>query len=74
MPKNTRVSGHYLINEGAPHDAFGYRLSWNAPQGCGKCSCGLLSDWLDSTRARQRWHLAHKADIVAKRLTGDTNG
>lgn len=20
---NTRVSGHYLINEGAPHDAFG---------------------------------------------------
>lgn len=69
MPRNTRVSGHYLIREGFPHDSNGYELGWQAKQGRGKCSCGALSDWYDTTAARQRWHSSHKADIVAKQLT-----
>lgn len=65
MPRNTRVSGHWLIQEGWPHDSTGRQLRRDALQGRGKCSCGALSDWLPTTAARQRWHrYVHKLAVL----------
>jgi hypothetical protein len=72
MPENTRVAGHSLEWEGAPHNEHGSRIQRAYPmekggEGRGKCSCGTLSDVLPSKSARQRWHKDHKAEVVAER-------
>ena len=66
-----RVPGHTLRLEGAPYDEDGRLLTngWNASPrgaGCGKCSCGALSDVLPSANARKQWHRDHK-DRVRRR-------
>jgi hypothetical protein len=64
-----RLKGHNLIGEGAPFNEFGARkgTSWVRTSGVGraKCSCGALSDELDSANKRKQWHRDHKAEIRA---------
>ena len=72
MPENTRVAGHSLLWDGAPHNDQGQRIAHvylmeKGGEGRGKCSCGTLSDVLPSKGARQRWHKEHKAEVVAER-------
>ena len=66
-----RVKGHWLMNEGAPHDDDGVRMKatlgrWSTSgEGRAKCSCGELSEVLPSGSRRQQWHREHKAEVVA---------
>ena len=60
----TRVPGHTLAFEGAPHDAAGVRVAiLTGGAGRAKCSCGQLSRDLVSSTARKQWHREHKADV-----------
>lgn len=65
----SRLAGHELISEGAPfdikgHPAFPARSSYGTGgTGRGKCSCGALSDVLDSGTKRKVWHRGHKEEI-----------
>lgn len=74
MSTNTRVQGHTLVWEGAPHDADGRRIrrgNWGdgkSGTGRAKCSCGALSDELPSKGARQRWHREHKESLTESNL------
>lgn len=66
-PKNTRVAGHTLWYEGAPHDDRGHRI-WRpygsaSGRGRGKCSCGALSEMEFTAAARKRWHAEHKQQV-----------
>lgn len=66
--RNSRLAGHSLIDEGSPHTADGRRIlrgNWTGTSGIGhaKCSCGALSDELDSGTKRRKWHQDHKASI-----------
>jgi len=67
MSKNTRLAGHELVREGAPHNERGYQersaYSGTGGSGYGKCSCGELSGLLHSGNARQKWHREHKNTI-----------
>lgn len=58
----TLVSGHTLRYEGQPFDGNGKKLH-GVREGRGKCSCGALSDVLDSNNKRKRWHAEHKAEV-----------
>lgn len=64
MSTTALVKGHTLRFEGQAFDANGYKASKQS-LGYGKCSCGALSDELDSNAARKRWHRAHKAEVIA---------
>lgn len=74
MPENTRLAGHELAHEGAPHDDRGARLYRNqivstprgGKPGRAKCSCGDVSHVLPSTTARRAWHREHKATVRAQ--------
>lgn len=66
------VTGHGLLNEGAPHDENGNRI-WShgfiggtSGQGRAKCSCGEMSDVLPSGQKRKAWHREHKASIIGQ--------
>lgn len=65
----SRLPGHELISEGAPFDAkgrpeFPSRSGYGTGgKGRGKCSCGALSDVLDSGTKRKAWHRGHKENI-----------
>lgn len=65
----SRLAGHELISEGAPYDAKGrpaypVRSGYSTGgTGRGKCSCGALSDVLDSGAKRKGWHRGHKDEI-----------
>lgn len=71
MTEFTRVSGHYLLNEGAPFNIYknritnGARYITSAGEGRALCSCGQLSDAFPSAYARRNWHKIHKADVKA---------
>lgn len=68
----TRVKGHTLRNEGAPFvvDETGRIVrvhgSWRGVSGYGRglCSCGEMSDLLDSAHKRKKWHREHKAQVA----------
>ena len=59
------LKGHTLLWEGAAHDDRGLRV-YRSTKGHGKCSCGDLSEPLDSTNQRKQWHRDHKANIRAE--------
>lgn len=66
------LAGHTLLWEGAAHDDGGQKVrsgyySTKGGQGRGKCSCGDLSEVLDSANQRKQWHRDHKARIRAER-------
>lgn len=62
-----RLAGHELRSEGDPFAREGtgprgtYRL--NGRIGQALCSCGAMSDVLDSATKRKKWHRDHKDDI-----------
>lgn len=62
--RNTRVPGHGLIAEGAPHNDNGQRsnLGGTAGWGRGLCTCGATSDHVHSARQRRAWHDQHKEE------------
>jgi hypothetical protein len=66
---NTRVPGHELQGEGAPH-APGARRGTHVRQargvagtGYGLCTCGARSPLLDSGAKRKAWHRQHKQQM-----------
>lgn len=70
----SRVKGHTLAFEGAPHavnESGQVRRVWThwtggvGGFGRGYCSCGALSDLLDSAAKRRQWHREHKAEVSA---------
>lgn len=65
MKEQMRVKGHYLIGEGESFFGDGSRI-WGrrSGMGCGKCSCGALSEKLPSDAARKRWHRQHKEEVL----------
>jgi hypothetical protein len=60
MPKQLRVKGHTLANEGAIIDEHGY---WHS-NGPARCTCGWESEVLDSDGARRRAHRTHKYRLL----------
>lgn len=67
--KQLRAKGHTLVAEGKPFDRWGVRLfpevGPNEPlSGRAMCSCGAISEPLDSDRARIRWHTSHKKEVL----------
>lgn len=72
----SRMPGHELIREGAPFEADGrdsYPARWGSGTGCGRCSCGALSEVLTSGAARKNWHRGHKDSIAATGLSTDAD-
>lgn len=65
MPSN-RLAGHELPNEGRVWNGVIRALTNGA--GDIACSCGVLSPYLMTTAARQRWHREHKDTV---RTAGD---
>jgi hypothetical protein len=66
MTTTARVTGHTLRFEGAAYDDHGRRITGGttAGTGRGRCSCGTLSEVLDSANQRRAWHRQHKAEQV----------
>lgn len=70
-----RVSGHGLQHEGRPvmsRDCCGVPSSHQKrntydQHGHALCACGAMSEHMLTTAERQRWHRAHKDEIVAAR-------
>lgn len=62
----SRVPGHALVAEGAPHDTNGQRIGV-AGTGRALCECGTTSAELPSSTARHQWHRNHKAEIESDR-------
>lgn len=70
---SARVAGHTLRNEGAPfvvdetQRVVRVHNSWGGIGGFGRglCSCGAMSDLLDSAHQRKKWHRAHKGEVAA---------
>ena len=67
-----RVKGHTLRSEGAAYsrgeDGVRHmRARWNTTSGVGYglCSCGEVSDILDSANLRKAWHRNHKAEVAS---------
>lgn len=73
MSEQMRVKGHALRNEGAPFvvsetgDVVRVHLGYGGVGGFGRgvCTCGEMSDLLDSAGQRRRWHKAHKMAVAA---------
>ena len=68
--KNTRLSGHMLIREGAPFNLSRKYIGvgWSSSgRGRGLCTCHELSDELNTANERKAWHRTHKAEIRAAR-------
>lgn len=71
MSKALLVPGHTLAYEGAAHNEHGHVIVGytgyihRGGKGRGKCSCGEMSEVLDSGKQRQQWHRDHKAQIRA---------
>lgn len=68
---NTRLSGHELLDEGAAYVKAGrwsHRIHYRGTGGTGrgKCSCGMVSEVLDSGTKRKAWHREHKNTIRAE--------
>ena len=68
-----RLAGHSLQNEGAAFVVNEERRvvrAWPgrgiSGRGRGLCSCGALSEMLDSGYARRNWHREHKAEVLAE--------
>lgn len=65
---NVRVSGHTLRFEGRAYTDEGKVIdpwSSDAPwRGRGMCSCGTMSDVLNTRAERKRWHREHKAEVL----------
>lgn len=68
MADALRVAGHTLQAEGAAYEqrassAQWWRVTWlggTGGVGRGLCSCGDVSEVLDSGAARRAWHRTHK--------------
>ena len=63
-----RLAGHELRREGAPFAKTpgGGRGRYEVRStniGQALCSCGVMSDVLDSNTKRKKWHRDHKDDI-----------
>lgn len=64
---------HALVAEGAAFlldplkDERPYRVMWNTVGGRGRglCSCGEMSEVLDSGAQRKTWHRGHKLEKIA---------
>lgn len=68
--KQLRAKGHTLVAGGKPFDRWGVRLfpevgPGDRLSGRAMCSCGAMSQSLDSERARIRWHTDHKKEVIA---------
>lgn len=64
----SRLAGHELMDEGAAFFKEGryiLRAYANTTGGAGlaRCSCGALSEVLDSGAKRKAWHRGHKDEI-----------
>lgn len=72
MSRALIVPGHGLVSEGLPHDEKGEALIRNGfshgGTGRAKCSCGTLSEILDSANKRKQWHRDHKNQILGDRV------
>jgi hypothetical protein len=72
MSRALIVPGHGLVSEGLPHDDEGYPLIRNGfshgGTGRAKCSCGTLSEILDSANKRKQWHRDHKNQILGDKV------
>jgi len=70
---STRLAGHELHYEGAPHDWKGRPINsvWGGTAGTGraKCTCGELSPELTSGTKRKAWHREHKYEIRTQQET-----
>lgn len=72
-----RVPGHTLRHEGAPHlvsetgQTVRVQRGYGGVSGYGRalCSCGAMSDLLDSGGQRKAWHRQHKAQVTATPTT-----
>lgn len=69
MPKNTRLPGHGLQDEGKPFTWNPQRENWyrayGTSEGVAVCSCGEVSQTLHSDAERKRWMNAHKDGVRA---------
>lgn len=54
------LKGHVLPREGKLYDPYSFGRNG---EGNTKCSCGVESPVLPSTRARQQWHRDHKDEV-----------
>lgn len=66
---STKTEKHTLVHAGTPHDEVGYELTDpKVTKGTGraKCSCGWLSEELDTAAARKSAHAEHKAEVAAE--------
>lgn len=66
-----RVRGHFLRHEGAAFDehgrrVFDYAYGYAGGEGRGLCSCGDLSEVLNSIGQRKAWHREHKGEVLAR--------
>ncbi|MET4222810.1 hypothetical protein [Oerskovia enterophila] len=72
----SRLAGHELWWEGAPHTAKGQLIYrgriTTGGTGHGKCSCGALSPELPSGTQRRAWHREHKAEITRDQSIWET--
>lgn len=66
MRGKTLVKGHTLLFEGQAFGSDGKLLPRYPSMGMAKCSCGMLSESLDSNAARKCWHKQHKAEVLRK--------
>jgi hypothetical protein len=81
--KNTRLTGHGLLNEGAPflldittNPPVLYRMDSNGTSGVGRgrCTCRAMSPEVETAAARRAWHVQHKAAVVEAALKLPTKG
>jgi hypothetical protein len=64
----TRVPGHELRHDGAPHDDDGHVIppgTRTGGLGRARCTCGALSQVTVSATRRRQWHREHKAQVIA---------
>lgn len=70
-PAAVRLAGHELLSEGSPfvkegrHSHLAHSHYGTGGTGRGKCSCGALSEVLDSGTKRKAWHRGHKDEVRA---------
>lgn len=65
----TLVKGHTLFREGWPCYSNGAECTMMWTNGHAVCSCGAVSECLDSTAARKRWHRLHKQEVKEKQCS-----